>query len=708
MVEPSGQMKVLVFANCHGVSYRDAIINSDINNKLEVEHLISYENLDNFNYVSDKFKQCDVLVIQPTESVQDFKVENIKKIIKKDCKVFTIPFFSFHGYWNKLNIKEMKNFSSNALMFFPDISNKKNCDDWLKGIDSDKFILDNFNDSVRELKEIEEKGDVEFLDFFLKHHKKIPLFLDPWHPSRIVQDFISSQLVKWLSGFVKDLKCSKFTIKDDGLYFRHYKPISDQTARLLGLEYDLDSYYKYTRKFYLEAICEYECTENMDKILDFNSKEEILYKYKLKSDALVEIESTKEYLESSDFESVKEYFSGSLGLISNPAVLHVVADYFLTKREFSCAILFYEKKNSISKTPWGYLNLARSQIAIGHIDAALKNYELSLSLSESKDIEVISITMLKSIFNNAFDIDSYQNYLAFAKKMIDKYDLHNCLYIDFGLFNACKRLGLKHTNVRDRLQLRLDVWYKNSDSRFKSITKLSNKTEAALFVDSIGIPIPEIYYCDRSLEGLVVDDIPNSFCIKPSNGADSKGVIVVYNGEDQFTKKRVDKNSTDFKRAVSDFVLNAPHTNKYTKILIEQYMEDMLLPGLIPLDYKVHCYGGEARFFQIINRNPGSKCQSFYDVNWRRIDHMIDDYPSGDSIDKPELFDQLIDFSNTIASKLQQMLRIDFYVTTSGVYFGEITTYPAGGYRFTEFGNAISIQLWELYPDLPNLYEQFT
>ncbi len=299
---------------------------------------------------------------------------------------------------------------------------------------------------------------------------------------------------------------------------------------------------------------------------------------------------------------------------------------------------------------------------------------------------------------------AYQASVKFVRAAIRDFSIESALYIDLGLQLALDRLKNRFSTIRQRLQYRLDVWYTACDPRFKNIANLSNKIKAVEYVKMLGIPTPKVFFLDRDLRNLNPACLPESFVVKPDNGADSKGVMVIFRGINLFDGKQVDKYSSGFWDYASQHVLGAAHTNSQTRILIEEFMEDDILPGSIPLDYKVHCYGGKARFIQVINRNPGFKGQSFYDRDWGRLSHVIDDYPENSSLIKPPSFDLLMNYADTIADSISCMLRIDFYLANRSVYFGEITTYPAGGYNFTKYGNQLSIQLWEIFPDAINIY----
>ncbi len=55
--------------------------------------------------------------------------------------------------------------------------------------------------------------------------------------------------------------------------------------------------------------------------------------------------------------------------------------------------------------------------------------------------------------------------------------------------------------------------------------------------------------------------------------------------------------------------------------------------------------------------------------------------------------------SELMASDLGAFLRLDFYLTSNGPVFGEITIYPASGAGYTPFGARYLSDLMDRFPD---------
>lgn len=322
------KIKVFIFANCHGVLYKQALQQADTTGRLEIEHTISYENITKFNLLKNKFSDCDLLIIQPVQNYDDFKIENLKKILKPDCTIIRVPFIRFEGFWDPEDIRSLKRLSQAAVMFFPKIAHKKEVSHYLTGMELDELeIKKKFQSALTDLKNLESQGDIQFFDFFMENYKKFPLFRDSYHPTRAFYEFISSQIVDLVKAREQSLTPRHFAMpKKYNKEYGHFKPIRDKVASILALEYDLDSYYQYSRADYLTSIITYE-NEGSATISDLQVLQTILDK-KLKSNAspaptIAPIHLFMPYFKASDGRRQAEFISCLQKNVSNPSITKI-------------------------------------------------------------------------------------------------------------------------------------------------------------------------------------------------------------------------------------------------------------------------------------------------------------------------------------------------------------------------------------------------
>jgi hypothetical protein len=127
------------------------------------------------------------------------------------------------------------------------------------------------------------------------------------------------------------------------------------------------------------------------------------------------------------------------------------------------------------------------------------------------------------------------------------------------------------------------------------------------------------------------------------------------------------------------------YKNILPKIIVEQLLVDD--DGIIPLDYKFHCFHGEIVAIQVdIDRETDHR-RNFYDREWKQLPFIWSIYagdkplwPHGRHIDKPAVLAEMIAMTEKLASRFDY-IRIDWYVLDDRVYFGEVTFHHGGGYE---------------------------
>jgi teichuronopeptide biosynthesis TupA-like protein len=96
-------------------------------------------------------------------------------------------------------------------------------------------------------------------------------------------------------------------------------------------------------------------------------------------------------------------------------------------------------------------------------------------------------------------------------------------------------------------------------------------------------------------------------------------------------------------------------------------------------DYKIYCFDGNPKFFQIdIDRNF-DHLRCYYDINWKKLPYQKGKYKMFlDEIEKPSNLDEMLRLAK-ILSKPFPFVRVDFYLVNGKTIFGEMTFYPGDG-----------------------------
>lgn len=113
------------------------------------------------------------------------------------------------------------------------------------------------------------------------------------------------------------------------------------------------------------------------------------------------------------------------------------------------------------------------------------------------------------------------------------------------------------------------------------------------------------------------------------------------------------------------------------KILIEKMLKSA--EGMVPDDYKFFVYNGCVNFIQLDSNRFEDHRMAFFDRNWNKLP-FTKAYPQIDGIvSRPIHLELMIEVAEKIGESFD-FARVDLYDTPSGVFFGEVTFYPAGGF----------------------------
>ncbi len=139
-------------------------------------------------------------------------------------------------------------------------------------------------------------------------------------------------------------------------------------------------------------------------------------------------------------------------------------------------------------------------------------------------------------------------------------------------------------------------------------------------------------------------------------------------------------------------------------LLLERWLGDTDEP---PMDYKIHVYDGVARFVQIHRNRFAGHRASMFTRDWVRIEssqsHAI---PDEITLPRPARLDEMLGRAEQIAEGFDY-IRVDFFETPEGVWFGETTPYSWSGTRpFSPESVERELGRYWTLPDLSGSQEQ--
>lgn len=218
-------------------------------------------------------------------------------------------------------------------------------------------------------------------------------------------------------------------------------------------------------------------------------------------------------------------------------------------------------------------------------------------------------------------------------------------------------------------------------NRKPEYTTMVDKYDVKKYVaDKIGeeYVIPTLGVWD-SVDDIDFESLPERFVLKTTHGGGSGGVVICR-----------DKNSFDIESAkkklkeslASDIYKNYrewPYKNVPRRIIAEKFIE---IPEKTDLtDYKIFCFNGVPTYIQVIQERNTRETIDFFDTEWNHQEFYglnPTPKPADRPIPKPANLAEMISVAE-ILSKDADFVRVDVYQVEKGIYFGELTLFPASG-----------------------------
>ena len=243
----------------------------------------------------------------------------------------------------------------------------------------------------------------------------------------------------------------------------------------------------------------------------------------------------------------------------------------------------------------------------------------------------------------------------------------------------------------EMIQKRNYDWWKGKKQIWQK--HLSEKLRGEEFVIERNIPVVPKVFITKMYDDPRFQELPDSYVIKTSVGYSAKQVFPVKNGKNVFTNQSITIDEILAKLQEDSFVQNQKH-----QIIVEELVSDEF-GHKIPLDYKFFMFGENVATIMVVDRpslvkKEQSRC--YYDEDWKRIPiNMMSSWKENDRFKKPKFFDEMLGAAKVLGKELGIFMRIDFYTTENGYYFGEFTPTPDGGKGYSEQGNRYLGSFWK-------------
>lgn len=114
------------------------------------------------------------------------------------------------------------------------------------------------------------------------------------------------------------------------------------------------------------------------------------------------------------------------------------------------------------------------------------------------------------------------------------------------------------------------------------------------------------------------------------------------------------------------------------KIVIEKLLQDE--SGKIPKDYKFHIFHGECKLIAVISDRMHEPVGRFFDREWNELKIGQKNKNYNEKIDQPVNYKMMLEYVEKLSLPFDYV-RVDLYNLNGQIYFGELTHYPASGFR---------------------------
>ncbi len=255
-----------------------------------------------------------------------------------------------------------------------------------------------------------------------------------------------------------------------------------------------------------------------------------------------------------------------------------------------------------------------------------------------------------------------------------------CLSQESNIQKMFPNKNIKHPSTfTEKIQ-----WLKIHDSSFLKTYCTDKITVHEYCKKKLGkdicIPILKVY---NNVDEIDLSELPKSFVIKCNHGS-AMNIIVEDKSKLNLSEAKMKLKkwlNTDFSKFSELHYKLIPR-----KIYIEEFKSNIGKSDLT--DYKLFCFNGVPRFWQVITDRRTSEKISHYDMDWKYAPiYDWRDYGSISNIPRPENYELMVEYAKKLSADFK-MVRVDFYEIDGMVYLGELTFTPANGKQIFKNSNA--------------------
>ncbi len=212
-----------------------------------------------------------------------------------------------------------------------------------------------------------------------------------------------------------------------------------------------------------------------------------------------------------------------------------------------------------------------------------------------------------------------------------------------------------------------------------NFSRLSDKCEVKEFVEKIIGPdhlIPT-YQIAARVDDIDFASLPDSFVMKATHGSGWVKLV-----EDKHAESAEDLKSLAAAWLSENYYLTFRESH-YKSIKPRIIFEKLLMENGAPVDdYKIHCFRKKGKLTQIVQVNSDrfrNHKLNLFSSEWKPLDmSLVHERAPAETIRKPDQLAELLDIADRLSTGFNYV-RVDLYVSSGQVFFGELTFTPGAG-----------------------------
>lgn len=217
-------------------------------------------------------------------------------------------------------------------------------------------------------------------------------------------------------------------------------------------------------------------------------------------------------------------------------------------------------------------------------------------------------------------------------------------------------------------------------ARFSEVSFTQDKLLAKLWVSWFAptVTVPKVLAVSESVEGIPFDNLSINTVVKTNHGC---GANFVYRGQSYDSVKLKENFGLSLSEIYSQAAVEWSYRHITPKVFVEEMVpsNDQDIDVIELIDYKLFVIFGKVRLIELVFDRSKSTKVDFFTPSWQKL-KVQSSYPASSyCVPKPKKLDELILSAESIAAPFS-FLRVDFYINSNEIYFGEVAHYPRGGY----------------------------